>query len=97
MLPMLAAAAVWTAPLSVETTPAGATVSAVYARSKRVEQASCVTPCILTIPQQASIRLSVALEGYRVQTYPAVRWGYSLRSGFVLAPDHVRLVLTKED
>lgn len=97
MLAILAAGAVWTAPLTIATDQPGATVEAAWARPGASGRASCVTPCTLTVPQMAELAVRVRLPGYQVEAFPAVRWAPSLSKGMVLKPASVTLHVTRED
>lgn len=67
-------AAALSAPLSVNTTPAGADVLAGYYRNGVEERVSCTTPCTLAIPVNSALKVRVSKPGYQVAPMPAVRW-----------------------
>lgn len=66
------------APLSVTSSPPGATVSAQFRDSLGDEHvASCIAPCTLRIPQGSPFLLSVERDG-KAAALPLIQWRASM-------------------
>lgn len=72
------------APLHITTLPAGAQVIAQWGKGSNVGEERCLTPCTVTIPARAVVRLYVVKDGKGPLSMPPVAWkntskGWALR------------------
>lgn len=80
------------APLTVLTNEPGAAVRVIYSRWGAENVAECVTPCTVTVPTLAGVRVRVEKDGRGPVSAPVLRWRAGLRADR-LEPDTLNLTL----
>jgi hypothetical protein len=80
-------------PLTVRSSPPGATIKAVYGMGEDTKTIECVAPCTLKIPKMRAISITAILDGYTPASAPTVEWKNKVISGFVLEPNDVTIQL----
>jgi hypothetical protein len=86
-----------TAPLTIETDPVGALVTASYGDVTNMQTVHCTTPCTINIPQAQPFKISVFKAGYTGTIPVQLQWDHSIFSGYSIKPDTLNVTLHKVD
>lgn len=80
-----------TAPLTIQTEPAGARIVVAYGTKTDAKTVECISPCTVNIPKNRSIAFVALLDGYDMASRPALRWVDKGLRGYVIEPRSITI------